>query len=211
MATNIYAVRLGRRLVSNCLSFGKEQVMPVVVAAIVAWASVRLGLVSTPQTRAAFEAMVLLPFGIGLAGYVGCQLLWAPIQLWREDRQKRLRELALPSASQIEQRDVLDAAREWLESRLGARNLYVGEAYLYGSVVHDHYPTSDVDVLIAFKAASMKRLRSAGLILREELRREFRQDFQRALHIKVFCAHERDRQAAYMTEAGLCVELKIIN
>jgi hypothetical protein len=76
-----YSYRIARQVFSECLSFGSDQLMPVLIAAATAWAAVHFGLIPTPQRRQEYEATVLLPFIFGLAVYLAWQLVRAPFVL----------------------------------------------------------------------------------------------------------------------------------
>lgn len=115
----------------------------------------------------------------------------------------------LPSIEQIKDQDLYMQAKAWLETRLSQKHLYVAEAFLYGSIVHDHYPTSDVDVLIVYKSASDKRLKRAGQELQEMVKREFRHRFGHALHSKFLCAAESELQRDYLATAGDHIKLDL--
>jgi predicted nucleotidyltransferase len=39
---------------------------------------------------------------------------------------------------------------KWLSHKFSERRLHVRTAELFGSIVHDHYETSDVDVIVCF-------------------------------------------------------------
>ena len=101
----------------------------------------------------------------------------------------------------LDDRDLHDRAKSWLESRLSANQL-VDEAFLFGSIVHDHYATSDVDVIVVFKSAREKQIGNAGRELKERVAREFKQNFDHPLHFQLFSADESSRKRKFLTDTG---------
>ncbi len=79
-----YPYRIARQVLTECLSFGGDQIMPVLIAAAAAWAAVHFGLIPRPQSRQAYEASVLVPFGFGFLVYLAWQLFRAPAILDRK-------------------------------------------------------------------------------------------------------------------------------
>jgi len=82
-----YAYRIGRQVLRECAAWSRDQVMPVVIAVISAWAAIYFGLVPSLQTRAAYEAY-LLPFVPALVVYLIVQIVRAPVILDRAQRER---------------------------------------------------------------------------------------------------------------------------
>jgi hypothetical protein len=80
-----YVYRLARQVARECFSFSREQIIPLLIALIGAWATLHYGLVPIPQTRAAYEAY-LLPFVPAFLIYLVYQIARAPYVLDREQR-----------------------------------------------------------------------------------------------------------------------------
>src|SRR6266481_1881310 len=72
-------------------------------------------------------------------------LIWIAI-----DTRKLARSRMVP-IEQLEDHELYAQATVWLSKRLAERKLHVEGACLFGSIMHDRYPTSDVDVAIWFK------------------------------------------------------------
>jgi hypothetical protein len=89
------------------------------------------------------------------------------------------------SSEQAEQQELLEDVMRWLSDNLGANKLHVHQAFLFGSVVHDHYQTRDVDVCLVLDRNSNQR--RAGDLLRNQVAVRFKKHFGYQLHLK-FCA-----------------------
>jgi hypothetical protein len=83
--TGSYWYRITRQVFRECTSWSTDQIMPLLMAIIGAWAAVHFGLVPSNQTRAEYIAYVL-PFAIAFMAYVVYQVLRAPYVLDREQR-----------------------------------------------------------------------------------------------------------------------------
>lgn len=103
--------------------------------------------------------------------------------------------------AKLDDKDLHDRAKSWLESRLSIGKL-VDEAFLFGSVVHNHYSTGDVDVIVVFKPAREKQIGNAGRELHERVAPEFKQVFDRPLHFQLFCARELNRKIKFLNDTG---------
>ncbi|MGB8898892.1 MAG: hypothetical protein WCC90_06445, partial [Methylocella sp.] len=88
-------------------------------------------------------------------------LLWFPILLlglgliwWDVARRDRISNFRGHVAQQeiASETDLYLRMVSWLKSLVVQPQLFINQAFLFGSVVHDHYPTSDVDLIIEFKS-----------------------------------------------------------
>lgn len=128
-------------------------------------------------------------------------LLMFGFVVWTEIRQRRYAAVA-PSIVQLRDAELHDQAAKWLTAKLSNKKLRVHKAALFGSVVHDHYPTSDVDVVVLFAGASDKLVSKIGRKIRGPISNEFRLQFGHPLHVQFFHATERDHLSAFLTKAG---------
>lgn len=83
--TDTYAYRLARQVLRECMSRSTDQIMPLLLAFVGAWATVHFGLVPTNQTEAAYVVYVL-PFGVVFVVYVLYQVVRAPYVLDKAHR-----------------------------------------------------------------------------------------------------------------------------
>jgi hypothetical protein len=89
----------------------------------------------------------------------------------------------------------------WLEKHLSLNGL-VNEAFLFGSILHDHYLTGDVDVVVVFQPARETQIGNAGRNLNEKTASDFQQIFKHPLHFQLFCADESTEKMQFLKEAG---------
>jgi hypothetical protein len=78
-----YAWKFARQVWKECWSFGRDQIMPVLIAIAGAWAAIHYGIIPVDQTRAAYASFIL-PFGFGIALYLAFQIVRAPFVLHYE-------------------------------------------------------------------------------------------------------------------------------
>ena len=149
--------------------------MLLLVALVGAWLSVYFGLIPITEKRAAYE-VVLLTGVIALAFYI----FVTAVRLFLQDRKEARRQPVDPE--KIKERTLLADVQNWLAIELSARRLQVSSAFLFGSVVHDHYPTNDVDLVIVLKSGVNKS--RAGTRLRNDLAVRFKQTFNYPLHLE---------------------------
>jgi predicted nucleotidyltransferase len=119
--------------------------------------------------------------------------------IWSDARQKRN---VLVVLSSLKDAELHDQATKWLTGRLSNKKLRVQKAALFGSVVHDHYPTSDVDIVVLFTASSDGQITKIGRQIKGPISNEFRLKFGHSLHVQLFHPIETDRWAAFLTTAG---------
>lgn len=116
-----------------------------------------------------------------------------------------------PSLEELEDEDLLKQAARWLIARLSDGKLGVRRAILFGSVVHDHFPTSDVDVIVFFKATSDRAVAKAGRKIKAEIGQQFKQRFNHPLHAQLFHANEEMRFSNFVSKLGKYEELPLRN
>lgn len=90
----------------------------------------------------------------------------------------------------------------WLENKLSDNLLQIDNIRLFGSVVHDHYNTSDVDVIVMFKIIPDTKIGDLVRVLKEKVASEFSETFSHNLHMTFFCAHEQNAMDDFLDRAG---------
>ena len=129
------------------------------------------------------------------------------IFLWSKNANKTPCSLGL--LVQLEDRHFHDMASRWLSRKLSDSKLCVERAILFGSVVHDHFPTSDVDVIIFAKPMSDKKARRMGRKIKTELCRDFNQTHNHPLHVQLYGASEKGRFEKFLSRQGRWEELRL--
>jgi hypothetical protein len=115
--------------------------MLFIVALVGTYFAVYFGLFPKSLTRQAYEATGLSA-AFSLTFYLTATAI---VEAWKFRRGRSL--IPVPNREQVEQRQLLDAVRDWLlQNALSERKLHVHKAFLFGSITHDHYATSDVDL-----------------------------------------------------------------
>lgn len=100
----------------------------------------------------------------------------------------------------LNERDLRNSVKQWLSARLGASK-DVSRAFLFGSVMHDDYPTRDVDLVVLFKPMSLSTFGRKGRNLRRKLSEDFERRFQHPLHLQFFLASEVAKLDAFVKQA----------
>jgi predicted nucleotidyltransferase len=114
-----------------------------------------------------------------------CAYTYVAIALVQEFRQLRkdARKRPVPPLDEVRERELLEGVLSWLAIHLADPRLHITQAFLFGSVVRDHYATRDVDLAVEFTQGLERR---ASDRLRNKIAVQFKKEFQRQLHLK-FC------------------------
>ena len=115
---------------------------------------------------------------------------------------RRGRNVAAKPEKRWDQRELHDRAAAWLRSHMSSPNLKVRAAFLFGSIMHEHYETSDVDVIVRFGEMSERQLKKAATKIKADIARDFERTFGHRLHATFFCSHENSRMDEFMARAG---------
>lgn len=99
----------------------------------------------------------------------------------------------------LEDRALYERSKAWLEKHLADKKLEVESAILFGSVVHNHFPTTDVDVLVVLKNASDKASARAGQRVKD-LRKEFLKTFNHRLDVQLFLSKEEEGLKEFLSK-----------
>ena len=95
-------------------------------------------------------------------------------------------ELRLMTANQADEAKMVSF---WLNWHLASANMGVSKAYLFGSVTHNFYGTSDVDAVLLFKQMSAKEYVKKQSKLKS-VAQGFTKTFGKPLHFQRFLAEE---------------------
>jgi predicted nucleotidyltransferase len=126
-----------------------------------------------------------------------------------EQSPTSLRKSAMDEMIPLEDIELHDQASRWLSGWLSSEDLRVQRAVLFGSVVHEHYPTSDVDVIVLSKPITGRTAKSVGRRIKSEMRREFKLRFGHPLHVQLFLAGEKERFDAFLSRLDKYEELPL--
>jgi predicted nucleotidyltransferase len=127
-----------------------------------------------------------------------CAVVGGSISFALAHRFAPRRERDRPSLESLEDADLKTAASKWLRAKLSARGLHITNAALFGSIVHEHFKTSDVDVIVKFAALSERQIASAVRQIKGPLASAFERQFGHDLHVKFFCTEEVEGHSAFL-------------
>ena len=150
-----------------------------------------------------FLIMFVLLFG----AFAAILTLVPRIFLWVKNADKTPYSLGL--LVRLKDQKLRDLASRWLSRKLFDPDLCVERAILFGSVVHDHFPTSDVDVLILMKPVAYRKAVKSGRKIKTEVRRNFKQTFDHQLHFQFFVYDEKDRFDKFLARLRRWEELRL--
>jgi predicted nucleotidyltransferase len=108
----------------------------------------------------------------------------------------------------LEDRDLYERGKNWLEKRLSDRKMRAGRAFLFGSVVYDHFPTRDVDVLVVIRGGSDRASARAAQRIKD-LRKEFSDAFSHELHVQLFLAREEEGLRKFLSRLSKYEQLRL--
>lgn len=181
--------------------------MGLILTVLIFLYQVHSGLIQSKELRVAEFATIAWPYLTLLALYVVLEIGRAPFILRRE--AQALRRQPLPPPSQLQKQELRRDVIAWLETQLAWKKAHIGRVFLYGSIVHDHYPSTDVDVVIVFMPAWERTIRRAAKYLHEQIRPAFRQRFGMPLHPQFYLASEELALSGYLERAGKFQEVSL--
>ena len=134
--------------------------------------------------------------------FFGVVLIW-----WDLRRNQNRQETERFNVQQAEiktatEKEKYEAVAKWLKSVISKREYCVHQAFLFGSIVHEHYPTSDVDLIVQFTTLRDSKLSSIVQKLKGGIARDFKATFQHELHVTFFCSNETNQQDRFLRKAG---------
>jgi predicted nucleotidyltransferase len=138
-------------------------------------------------------------------------VLWLPILLlglgliwWDARRRDRASNFRIHTAKYegAGETDLHARIADWLAKSLAEPALYINQAFLFGSIVHDTYKTSDVDLIIEFKSVGDRQLAARVKKIKGRIAHEFELTFPHKLHVTFFCSNERAQCEQFLAKAG---------
>lgn len=150
--------------------------MLLIVALAGTWLAVHLGLFKPLDKHAAYEA-TLLTAVFAFALYLALTV----VRVLRAALHETQRQ-PVPTSGQVHERELFDAVHRWLERELSDTKLHIQQAFLFGSILHDHYATSGVDLIVVLHPKSNNR--RAGDRLRNRIAPHFKKHFGHRLHLE---------------------------
>jgi hypothetical protein len=180
----------------------------VLPAAAAAAATFVVTLVTAPKGTPVDEWSIGAPLVAGVVALLGTYLLVNLIEFAvryaKAGPRLRIEEDRRRQDSLIANADDLTIT-DWLGQQLVRPEFHVRLAAVFGSVTQA-YPTRDVDVVVQLQPGSDRRVRTAGLRLKE-LGRNFEAEFHLLLHLQLFASTETDALERFTTRAG---SLKVV-
>lgn len=139
-------------------------------------------------------------------------LLIGLVALYFYDRHLRQGMVAISPAPVPERLEEIEKHKQisrWLGHELSEKSSQINSVVLFGSIVHDHYPTSDVDLLIYLRRMSDRRIGPLVRHIKQKVATEFQNTFSHALHVTFFCEHEGTAMEQFLEKAGKHEAIKI--
>jgi predicted nucleotidyltransferase len=127
-----------------------------------------------------------------------------------------LRKKEKPRAITVEQlkdQQISIAMFKWICKWLSNDELKVKHAILFGSMVHDHYPTSDVDLLLLFLPMEDNTFSRISRAVKQDIRQDFSKVFGplHPLHVQILHASEEAKGLPeFLSKAGRYESLELI-
>jgi len=121
-------------------------------------------------------------------------LVWAAIDAARENRKK------LVPIEYLTEQALREAVIKWLSHRFS--DFKIEKAFLFGSIMHDDYATSDVDVVVVYRSMSDKQLTKIGRTLKTKVANDFKVTFGHPLHLTLIAAQEAQILEGFLHKAG---------
>jgi predicted nucleotidyltransferase len=91
---------------------------------------------------------------------------------------------------------------QWIPGALKKKKIRADQLLLFGSITHDHYPTSDIDLIVQFSPMSDRKIASAVRMIKGAIAEDFERTFGHRLHVTFFCAHEAASRDSFLKKAG---------
>jgi predicted nucleotidyltransferase len=159
-----------------------------------------LGTIARLLGRLPVIAVALTPWSSYVIGIVGLSLIY-----WDSRRRvaTQVAKIAITASPGREaEEDKHRRISRWLGVALSERRFGIEHATLFGSIVHDHYPTSDVDLIVLFTQANDRQIRRAVTLIKSELASVFQTTFGHRLHVTFFCSFENHDMVEFIKVAG---------
>jgi predicted nucleotidyltransferase len=129
---------------------------------------------------------------------LGIGLIWW--DMWRRSTANARAQISQQEGDA--EQDSRDRIVKWLRHICTQPAHCVSQAFLFGSVVHDHFPTSDVDLIIQFKPINNRRLKNLVRTIKGRISEDFERTFRHKLHVTFFCSDEAAQLDQFLVKAG---------
>jgi predicted nucleotidyltransferase len=164
-------------------------------ASVLAWLFPSAWSIALPVLPVIGTAIIAVIYGIPPVLWIPSALAAAALVLicavyYRAFRDPNFGRVAPKSGAALEDADLKKQASKWLITKLSEQKFHVQQAALFGSIVHDHFRTSDVDVIVRFKPISDSAIKKSVRRIKSQLAQDFKQKFGHDLHIKFFLTDE---------------------
>ncbi len=152
----------------------------------------------------AWEQIVQILIPAGAGGIIALAVIG--VAKFGEAREAVRREINEERRVQSIQDSETLQIRVWLSGRLANDASWIAQAYLFGSVTHSTYQTSDVDIVILFNKMSDIEYIKKNEILRSVIE-SFTKTFNRPVHLQRFLARERNNFEEFLAKQSEPVKL----
>jgi predicted nucleotidyltransferase len=146
-----------------------------------------------------FQNSVVLLIGAGL---IFSDTIQASVFRLSQEKAGKSR----PPIEKLEDQALYERAKSWLQKRLSNKNMKVERAIIFGSVIYEHVPTTDVDVIVILRQMSDKASARSGQKIKS-LGKEFFERFGHELHVQLFLTREQERIDAFLAKLNKYEEL----
>ena len=108
----------------------------------------------------------------------------------------------LESFEKLANADLKAHASKWLSHALSDRKLGIRSVEMFGSVVREHYKTSNVNVIVCLASMRNSRIAASVRRIRGSIANDFERTFGHKLRVQFFCVSEEEDYQAFKTKVG---------
>lgn len=110
---------------------------------------------------------------------------------------------------ELEDKVLREAVPNWITNWLAHNGIKAQRAILFGSIAHDHFPTSDVDLIVLSERIGRRQAVSMGRKIKTLMRGEFQQRFGHKLHVQLFLHNEAEGLEAFLKGLSNYEEIRL--
>lgn len=115
---------------------------------------------------------------------------------------RRFIQAGLTPITNLTEQSLHERAKKWLSAHATQnKKLGIERAYLFGSILQYHYPTSDVDLLIVYKPMANRSIARLARYVKRRIATDFKLTFGHRLHVTFYCEGDK-HLAGFLVEAG---------
>jgi predicted nucleotidyltransferase len=119
-----------------------------------------------------------------------CFLVLVCAVLWRALCDPDFGHPVSKSIAELADADLKRQVTKWLRAKLPKDEL-IQRVALFGSIVHDHFKTSDVDLIVQLGPMTKAQIGRTVRRIKSKTAKEFKETFGHNLHVKFFVADEK--------------------